>query len=61
MTDQPIVTRVEVTGPTGRHFISRDLMHVLLCRYAVQDGYRLREVTGYDTPDGFCITDRTSH
>lgn len=58
MTTPPLETRVQVTDPTGRSVISRDPMYVLLCRYAPQDGYRLREVAGYDTPDGFRIVDR---
>jgi hypothetical protein len=60
MTDPPIVIRVEVTDQSGRHLISRDPLAVLQARYAEQDGYRLREVQGYDHPEGlgFCITNR---
>lgn len=60
MTTQPLETRVEVTDHMGRHFVSRDPLDVLRCRYAEQDGYRLREVRGYEVPSGFCIVDRAS-
>lgn len=60
MTDHLIETRVEVTDRDGRHFVSRDPLDVLRCRYAEQDGYRLREVRGYEVSSGFCIVDRTS-
>lgn len=59
-----VVERVQVTTPTGRHLITADPLHVAAIRYPTCDGYRLREVTGYDAPDrtGFCIVhtaDRT--
>jgi hypothetical protein len=53
-------TRVEVTDPTGRHFVANVSLLAATCTYAEHLGYRLREVEGYDSPDGrgFCIVNR---
>jgi hypothetical protein len=50
---EPLVTRVEVTSPTGRVSVSRESLEVLDCRHPWHDGWSVRPVRGYDTPLGF--------
>jgi hypothetical protein len=59
----PLLTRVEVTDPTGRQFVADMPLLAATCTYAEHLGYRVREVQGYDSPDGrgFCIVNRRLH
>lgn len=53
MTTPPLVSRVEIRTPTGRHIISADPIDVLDIRYPRHEGYELRIVRGYDGEHGF--------
>jgi hypothetical protein len=54
-------TRVEVTDPAGRHFVANTSLLAAQFTYSEHLGYRVREVRGYDSPDGrgFCIVNRS--
>lgn len=47
-----LVRRVEVTWPDGRHVISCDPLVVVEYRYPEYLQFGVREVWGYDLPDG---------
>jgi hypothetical protein len=49
----PLVSRVEITTPGGRHVISADPIAVLDARYPRHEGYELRIVRGYEGEHGF--------